>query len=584
MAQAQAAVGKPAAFLEPVREAARTGEGYIHLFHGLATLDYVKPQVTVSMYIQMVFSRTYDVVAIYNLSRGIRFAAPNHKPRYYAIMGVPDPEPQAETIQQAPEPAIADLLTLVRKAPERKACVIIERLDDIAGMNVPMDSTLLSLMELIHEAGTDNEAVGLGNPVIMLAPDLSGIRRELYADNSGIKLTAVNKPTREQRKQFALECLALEAKMRCINFEPAFTVEHMASLSAGMLRRNIESAVLKARANEHMLTRALVQGVQRESMDIEFGHIVKRVDTPFTLDNLGGLAEFKKYAESRVVRPLQSGDFTGVPANMLLVGPPGTGKTFGAMALARQTGLNCLIVDLSMLLDSAVGGTEKNVAKLEQACFENAPCIVIIDEIDQKVRRGQGGQDPGGGGAVENRLFSKILEIFGNPKMIEAGVVGCFMSNLPEQLDPAFMSRMSAVIPFLPPSTNEERAGVLGAILRRYGAAVSDSEPWLLEQAGRVINWSGRDLEQVIRDALMTQRLDGVSLPEAMAETITYRRADVQNVVEQVRQALAVCKDSRLVPAAYRETLAKLSQPAKPKAWNDTPTKRTSTNLDLEDV
>jgi len=583
MAQAQTnSGGKLADFLQPMAEAFKTGEAYIHLFHGLATLDYVKPQVTVSKYIQMVFSQNYKVVAIYNLSGGIRFAAPNQKINFFNILGEPDPDPQGETIMAQPEFAVNILLKLVRKAPARSACVIIERLDDIAGVNVPLDSTLLSLMENIHEAGTDNEVVGLGNPFLMLAPDLQGIRRELYADNSGIKLTAVSKPNREQRKAFVQACQALEPKP--IEFEAGFTLDQLGNLSAGMLRRNIESAMLKARANNRTLTQAIVQSVQRETMDIEFGHIVKRVDTPFTLKDLGGLLEFKKYAETRVIKPLQSGDFTGAPANILLVGPPGTGKTFGAMALARQTGLNCLIVDLSMLLDSAVGGTEKNVAKLEQACFENAPCIVIMDEIDQKVRRGQGGQDPGGGGAVENRLFSKILEIFGNPKMIEAGVIGCFMSNLPEQLDPAFMSRMSAVIPFLPPSNDVERAGVLGTILRRYGATVADSEPWLIEQAGRVVNWSGRDLEQVVRDALMTQRLDGVTLAEAVAETITYRRADVVNVVEQVRQALHVCKDSRLVPAAYRDMLSKLDEKAKPKAWNDTPTKRASAELDLKDI
>jgi AAA+ superfamily predicted ATPase len=168
--------------------------------------------------------------------------------------------------------------------------------------------------------------------------------------------------------------------------------------------------------------------------------------------------------------------------------------------------------------------------------------------------------------------------------MIEAGVIGVFMSNLPEQLDPAFMSRMSAVIPFLPPANDAERASVLAAIIGKYGTKVSASEPWLLEQSARVLNWSGRDLEQVVRDALQTQKLDNVTLGEAIAETITYRRADVVNVVEQVRQALKVCKDSRLVPSAYRDLLAKLDAPAKPKAWNDTPAKRASAEVNLEDV
>src|SRR6185436_4984105 len=314
MAQAQTASGgKLADFLQPMAEAFKTGEAYIHLFHGLATLDYVKPQVTVSKYIQMVFSQNYKMVAIYNLSGGIRFAAPNQKINFFNILGEPDPDPQGETIMAQPEFAVNILLKLVRKAPARSACVIIERLDDIAGVNVPLDSTLLSLMENIHEAGTDNEVVGLGNPFLMLAPDLQGIRRELYADNSGIKLTAVSKPNREQRKAFVQACQALEPKP--IEFEAGFTLDQLGNLSAGMLRRNIESAMLKARANNRTLTQAIVQSVQRETMDIEFGHIVKRVDTPFTLSDLGGLLEFKKYAETRVIKPLQSGDFTGAPAN-----------------------------------------------------------------------------------------------------------------------------------------------------------------------------------------------------------------------------------------------------------------------------
>lgn len=571
--------------MKAITESFNAGESFIHIFSGVATSDYVRPGATLVQYLTNQFAPRTEVTVTYSLSGGIRFAASHMRARYFAIMGATDDEPQAESIMVAPEPAIADLLKLVRTAGHKKACVIVERLDDIAGTKVQLEPSVISLMEMLHEAGTDNSMVSQGNPFLMLTPmHISKIHRDLYANNSGIKLTAIDKPNTQQRKRFFVA--RLEAEAQPINMADGLTADEVANKSAGLLRRHLETIIMRARVNNLTLTREIVADVQREQMEIEFGHVLKRVDKPYRLTDLGGSAEMKALAMKRLVKPLREGNYLGA-GNLLMVGPPGTGKTMGAAAIANETGLNCLEVDLSLLLNDHVGGTEGNVAELKAGLLENAPCLAIMDEIDQKVRRGTGGGgDSGGGGAVENRLFASVLEIFSDPNMQAAGVYGVFMSNLPKQLDKAFMSRMAYVVPMLPPATDAARAEVLAALVNRFSGSpvkVTGSEQWMIDLAGKVINWSGRDLEQVVRESIENAKLDGVSLADALAETIEYRVVNVADVTDQVVQALQVTKDRRLIPEAYRDALAKANQP---KRWNDVPGKtqaaRQSTSLDVE--
>lgn len=531
--------------------------------------DYERPGVGVAEYLARALSGSFEVIALYSVSKGVYFPILRDKAgaaiettamraRFFSIIGQEDSEPESPSIMMAPEPATALLLDFLRKAPAQSACAILERLDNMVGELVPVDPSVISLMEMLHDAGTDKALEAHGNPLIMMSPSLTEIRVQVRRASSGIKTIEVPLPDHAARLAYAQERLA-QADMSELQLV-GITVEQLASLTAGLLRRHIENILLRGLANGKKLSRAIALQAQRELMDVEYAGIVKRIDKPFKLADFGGSPEALNYMRKRVIEAARR------PSSVLFVGPPGTGKTLLATAVANESGLNCLEVDLANLMGGIVGETETNIATLKQAIRTNAPTIAFMDEIDQKIRRGEGGPDSGGGGSVENRLFASILELTSDPTLADLGVTFIFASNRPDLLDPAFMSRMQAIIPLLPADSDEARADVLARILARVGnRSLAGLAGECLPFAAAVKDWSGRDLEQVIEEALATAEIESVPLAEALSETIKYRRADTSKTQKQISEALKACKDLRLVPERYRAQAAPATPAAKPE-------------------
>ena len=578
MAKSTATVSRPEWF-QSFLDGFEAAEYFATMFH-TATTDYVRSGEPVSDYLSRVLSGPFQCVVRYTVSDGIRFAQPSMEPIFRGVVsdelnayGIGDPN---APLMLSTLETVRLLLAFLRKAPAQSACVIFERLDNMVGEIVPVDANVIELMEMIHNAGTDKALESHGNPLLMLTPSFEDIRPQVRTLTSGIKPIEIPMPDYDQRLAYAKVRLAEEPDVVLSDI----TVEQLASLTAGLLRRHIENIVVRARPTANSpkpgkLTRELASKVQRELMDAEYARIVKRIDKPFKLSDVGGLVEAKAHAEKRIIKPLRNGSYDLAPTAVLYVGPPGTGKTMLAAATANDSGLNCLEVDLSQVLGGIVGQTESNIATLRRAIIANAPCAVFLDEIDQKARRGEGGSDSGGGGAVENRLFAAILELTGDVSLWRRiGVTFIFASNRPELLDPAFMSRMQAVIPMLPAEDDAARADVLQRILARMGQ--SSTVESLLPFASKVENWSNRDIEQVCSEAVASVKLDEVSLAEALEETIKWRRADTSNVTKQIREALKVAKDLRLVPEKYRNV-----QVATPKSdWSEDEAPRKVRRLD----
>ncbi len=74
------------------------------------------------------------------------------------------------------------------------------------------------------------------------------------------------------------------------------------------------------------------------------------------------------------------------PSGLLLYGPPGVGKTFFLEALAGEFHMNMLKPDLGTLMSQWVGETEKNIKRLINIALKNQPCLIILDEVDSKLR------------------------------------------------------------------------------------------------------------------------------------------------------------------------------------------------------
>jgi hypothetical protein len=158
-----------------------------------------------------------------------------------------------------------------------------------------------------------------------------------------------------------------------------------------------------------------------------------------TFDDLGGLEALKAFC-SRALRPGRSGGVTA--RGILLLGPPGSGKSAFCKALGAETGRPTLILDVGSLLGSLVGQSEANIRQALRLVDAMAPCVVMIDEVEKALAGvAASGQSDSG---VSARMFGTFLSWL-NDHDSDAFVV-CTANDV-SKLPPEF-SRAERCAPF----------------------------------------------------------------------------------------------------------------------------------------
>ena len=123
-------------------------------------------------------------------------------------------------------------------------------------------------------------------------------------------------------------------------------------------------------------------------------------------DSLGGLEALKEFTRSALLSPQRQNQHLR-PRGVLLLSPPGCGKSAFCKSLGKEVGRPVLILDVGALLGSLVGESEKRTRQALQIVDAMAPCVLMIDEIEKAFAgAGNSGQTDSG---VASRLFGQFL-------------------------------------------------------------------------------------------------------------------------------------------------------------------------------
>ena len=186
-----------------------------------------------------------------------------------------------------------------------------------------------------------------------------------------------------------------------------------------------------------------------------------------------------------------------MPKGILLVGPPGTGKTMLAKAVAGESGVPFFSMSWSEFVEMFVGMGASKVRDLFKQAKEKAPCIVFIDEIDAIGQKRDG--RAGGNDEREQTLNQLLTEMDGFEE--NTGVMILAATNRPESLDPALTrpGRFDRRVPVeLPDLQGRE------AILRVHAKKVNLSDNIDFEKIARMASGaSGAELANIVNEAAL---------------------------------------------------------------------------------
>ncbi|MGQ0550009.1 MAG: ATP-binding protein [Armatimonadota bacterium] len=347
---------------------------------------------------------------------------------------------------------------------------------------------------LLQRWGFEPAFLARNNFIILVSEHQSTVHPDLWRGNPQLDSVRIPFPDEPERLRF------IQSVLRREPLQTEMPPERLAGLTAGLSLIKIEGLLKQARRGDARLTFDEVARRKNELIEDEYGGLIKVVEPRHGLDAVAGMQAAKE--ELRVViDAFRRGDTANVPMAIGLLGPPGTGKSYIGIAIAKELGVP--IVEIGNLRAEYVGQSERNSEKVINFLESVGGVVVLWDEIDQTY--GQRGER--GDSGVSQRLWGMWSKFLADSRH-RGRILVIWMTNRPDAMDEATKrpGRLGDLkIPIF--YAADDPLGVLRIVAEHLRARLPDD---LAPVADKIAEYSPAEIEALVTVARRTApRQDG---------------------------------------------------------------------------
>lgn len=295
--------------------------------------------------------------------------------------------------------------------------------------------------------------------------------------------------------------------------------ERVAGAGLGLTRDQFDNVIARCIVGRTLTPERIGQ---EKKQVIKKGGLLEYYDPEQTLDDIGGLDLLKDWTirVGKTYTPEAERYGLKPPKGVMLLGPPGTGKSLSAKAIATALGLPLVRLDMSKLASSLYGETSGRLRRALLMARDIAPCVLWLDEVEKMFATGG---DAGGGHEETQRTMSGLLTFYQENTAPILWVATC---NDDRNLRPEFLQRFTkSFLVDLPTPT--EREAIFRIHLRKVGRDPAKFDPQSLATASR--DFVGREIEGMIQEALR------VAFPQG-------RELEARDIMEQIASSTPMAR------------------------------------------